>query len=153
MICIANTGNLKKGNPQGAFNAQTALEANRKSQESKRKKKSIREAMQALLDCTYNLKDNDTGEVRTMTGEEAIALSIMQEAMNKKSKNWAKAVQYALQLTGEDKSKVENELIKAQADMLKAKADLLTGADTSALDKLDSILKEMKDDAIKGGDA
>lgn len=101
--------------------------------------------MQILLDSTYNLKDSNTGEVRTMTGEEAIALSIMQEAMNKKSKNWAKAVQYALQLTGEDKSKVENELIKAQADMLKAKADLLTGADTTTLDKLDSILNGMKE--------
>lgn len=108
--------------------------------------------MQALLDSQYNLKDKDTGEIRTMTGEEAIALSIMQEAMNKKSKNWAKAVQYALQLTGEDKSKVENELIKAQADMLKAKVDLMTGADTTALDKLDEILKEMHNEAVKGGD-
>ena len=122
------------------------------SGKSRRRKKGIREAMQALLDNTYNLKDSTTGEVRQLTGEEAIALSIMQEAMNKKSKNWAKAVQYALQLTGEDKSKVENDLIKAQADMLKAKADLLTGADTTALDKLDEILKEMRNDAIKGGD-
>ena len=101
--------------------------------------------MQALLNETYNLTDNKTGEVRKLTGEEAIALSIMQAAMNRKDKNWAKAVQYALQLTGEDKSKVENELIQAQADMLKAKADLLTGADTTTLDKLDDILKGMKE--------
>lgn len=146
---IANNGNLKRGNPATQFKpgGRSAVECKKKSDEAKKRKKGIREAMQALLNETYNLTDSKTGEVRQLTGEEAIALSIMQEAMNKKSKNWAKAVQYALQLTGEDKSKVENELIKAQADMLKAKADLLTGADTSTLDKLDDILKEMKDNA------
>ena len=123
----------------------SASRAGKASVEARRKKKGIREAMQALLNETYNLTDSKTGEVRKLTGEEAIALSIMQEAMNKKSKNWAKAVQYALQLTGEDKSKVENELIKAQADMLKAKVDLMTGADTTTLDKLDDILKGMKE--------
>jgi hypothetical protein len=113
----------------------------------RRQKKSIREAMQALLNDTYNLTDSKTGEVKQLTGEEAIALSIMRSAMNPKDKNWAKAVQYALQLTGEDKSKAENDLIKANADLLKAKVDLMTGADTTALDRLDDILKGLKDSA------
>ena len=65
--------------------------------------------------------------------------------MNPKDKNWKAAVQYALQLNGDDKSKTEQKLIKAQAKMLKAKADLLTGADTTTLDKLDSILSGMKE--------
>ena len=103
--------------------------------------------MQALLNDTYNLTDSKTGEVKQLTGEEAIALSIMRSAMNPKDKNWAKAVQYALQLTGEDKSKAENDLIKANADLLKAKVDLMTGADTTALDRLDDILKGLKDSA------
>lgn len=124
---------------------QAGRKGGKNSGTSKRQKKGIREAMHSLLNETYNLTDSKTGEVRKMTGEEAIALSIMQAAMNRKDKNWAKAVQYALQLTGEDKSKVENELIQAQADMLKAKADLLTGADTTTLDKLDDILKGMKE--------
>ena len=118
-----------------------------KSGEARRQKRSIREAMQALLDSTYNLKDKTTGEVRTMTGEQAIALSIMNTAMNPKDKNWRSAVQYALQLVGEDKSINENKLIEAQAKMIQAKADLLTGADTTTLDKLDSILKEIRDSA------
>lgn len=124
-----------------------------KSGEARRQKRSIREAMQALLDSTYNLKDKTTGEVRTMTGEQAIALSIMNTAMNPKDKNWRSAVQYALQLVGEDKSINENKLIEAQAKMIQAKADLLTGADTTTLDKLDSILKEIRDSAYsEGGD-
>ena len=146
-MSIANNENLKKGKATQFKSGENAVKNALKANEKRRQKKGIREAMQALLSGTYNLKDKDTGEVRTMTGEEAIALSIMQEAMNKKSKNWAKAVQYALQLTGEDRSKVENDLIKAQAEMLKAKADILTGADTTTLDKLDDILKEMRDNA------
>ena len=146
-MSIANNENLKKGKATQFKSGENAVKNALKANEKRRQKKGIREAMQALLSGTYNLKDKDTGEIRTMTGEEAIALSIMQEAMNKKSKNWAKAVQYALQLTGEDRSKVENDLIKAQAEMLKAKADILTGADTTTLDKLDDILKEMRDNA------
>lgn len=153
MSTIANEKNLKHGNPDTQFKpGQNAVEMAKKANESKRQKKGVREAMQTLIDCNYNLKDKATGEVKTMTGREAIAFSIMQIAMNPKDKNWKSAVQFALQLIGEDKSKDENKLIKAQAKMLKAKADLLTGADTTTLDKLDEILKEMRDDAIKGGD-
>lgn len=155
MSGIANIDNLKKGNPATQFKAgreqvENARKAGIKSGESKRKKKGIREAMQALLDTEYHLKDKATGEVKTMTGEEAIALGILNTAMNPKDKNWKAAVQYALQLNGDDKSKTEQKLIKAQAKMLKAKADLLTGADTTALDKLDDILKEIRDNAEKG---
>lgn len=52
-----------------------------------------------------------------------------------------------IQLTGANKSKAENDLIEAQTRATQVKTDLLTGSDTSALDKLDSILKEMKDNA------
>ena len=154
---MANEQNLKRGNPETQFKAgrkqtENARKAGIASGEAKRRKKGIREAMQALLDSSYNITDKNTGEVRVLTGEEAIALSIMQEAMNKKSKNWPKAVQFALQLAGEDKSKVEKELIEANVKILNAKADMLTSADTTTLDKLDSILKEMRAEAEKSGD-
>lgn len=145
MSGIANEQNLKRGNPETQFNSRSAVEAKKKSDETKKRNKGVREAMQNLLNGTYNLKDKSTGEVKTMSGKDAIALSIMQTAMNPKDKNWKSAVQFALQLIGEDKSKDENKLIKAQAKMLKAKADLLTGADTTTLDKLDSILNGMKE--------
>lgn len=154
MSTIANEQNLKPFTSEQSREAavKNGAKGGAKTAENKRRKKGIREAMQALLDTEYHLKDKATGEVKTMTGEEAIALSILNTAMNPKDKNWKAAVQYALQLNGDDKSKSEQKLIKAQAKMLKAKADLLTGADTTALDKLDEILKEMRDDAIKGGD-
>ena len=144
---MANEQNLRRGNPETQFKpgGRAAVEGKRKSDEAKKRKKGIREAMQALLDSSYNITDKNTGEVRVLTGEEAIALSIMQEAMNKKSKNWAKAVQFALQLAGEDKSKVEKELIEANVKILNAKADLLTGADESSNGKLADIIKALKE--------
>lgn len=46
-----------------------------------------------------------------------------------------------------DKDPVTTELSKLQIEYIKAKVELLTGADTSTLDKLDEILKEMKSNA------
>ena len=149
---MANEQNLKPMSQSKEEAMKNGQKGGINSGKARRQKRGIREAMQALLDSSYNITDKSTGEVRVLTGEEAIALSIMQEAMNKKSKNWAKAVQYALQLTGEDKSKVEKELIEANVKILNAKADMLTSADTTTLDKLDSILKEMRAEAEKSGD-
>ena len=149
---MANEQNLKPISQSNEEAMRNGQKGGINSGKARRQKKGIREAMQALLDSSYNITDKNTGEVRVLTGEEAIALSIMQEAMNKKSKNWPKAVQFALQLAGEDKSKVEKELIEANVKILNAKADMLTSADTTTLDKLDSILKEMRAEADKGGD-
>lgn len=150
---MANEKNLKRGNsPETQFNSRTAAEAAQKSAQKKREKRSIREAMQALLDNTYNITDKKSGEVRKLNGEQAIALSIMNTAMNPKDKNWKAAVQYALQLTGEDKSENENKVIELHAKKLQAEVDLLTGADTSTMDKLDNILDEMKKSAFKDGE-
>ena len=150
MSGIANTDNLKKGNPATQFKAgreqvENARKAGIKSGESKRKKKGIREAMQALLDTEYHLKDKATGEVKTMTGEEAIALGILNTAMNPKDKNWKAAVQYALQLDGSNispddkrKSKEELKLIKAKIKQLEQGSG--TGADVEDLTALAKLL-------------
>ena len=147
---MANPKTLKPMKQTSEEAMKNGAKGGQKSGEVRRQKRSIREAMQSLLDSTYNLKDSKTDEVRTVTGEQAIALSIMNTAMNPKHKNWRAAVQYALQLVGEDKSENENKLIEAQAKMLQAKADIMTGADTTTLDKLDDILREIRADALKG---
>lgn len=101
--------------------------------------------MQTLLTGKYNLKDKETGEVRTMTGEEAIALAIMRTAMNPKDKNWKSAVQYALQLDGSNispddkrKSKEELKLIKAKIKQLEQGSG--TGVDVEDLTALAKLL-------------
>lgn len=109
---------------------------------SRREKSNLRKAMQALLDGTYNNADGTT-----MTGTEAITNVIMRQALDPESKNWGKANDLILTLTNSGKSEEELDMMKAQAEMIRAKVDLMTSADTSAIDKLDEILKEMRDNA------
>lgn len=100
--------------------------------------------MQNLLSGTYNLKDISTGEVKVMTGEEAIALSIMRTAMNPKDKNWSRAVQYALQLDGSDRSPEDKDKAKAEVKLIKAKIKQLeeggSGIDVEDLSTLAKLL-------------
>lgn len=97
------------------------------SGKARRQKRNIREAFQALLNSTYDLKDKSTGKVMTLTGEEAIALSIARTAMNPKDKNWSRAVEYALRLDGsnispEDKKKSKEEIKLIQAKIKQVQA-------------------------------
>jgi hypothetical protein len=56
-------------------------------------------------------------------------------------------------LLGANKSREEKQQIKAQTALTKAKVDMLTGADTSALDRLDAILGAMKNNAEHSTDS
>lgn len=124
---------------------ENARKAGKASARSRRAKSDLRKAMQALLDGTYKNSDG-----KAMTGHEAIASTILHEALNSDSKNWGKAVDYIMQMTNALKSDEELAAIRAQAELTQAKVEMLTGADTSAIDKLDEILKEMRDKAESG---
>lgn len=100
------------------------------------------------MNTTVNIK----GEQLNITQAQAIVLNLLQKAANKEDKQSIEAAKVLIQLSGANKSAAEVKVLEAQAKMIQAKADLLTGADTTALDKLDEILKEMRNDAIKGGD-
>lgn len=82
-----------------------------------------------------------------MTGEELVLSGIVANLADPKCKNWGKAMNLLVELLGADKSREEKQQIKAQTALLKAKVDVLTGADTSALDRLDAILEGMKNNA------
>ena len=82
-----------------------------------------------------------------MTGEELVLNGIVANLADPKCKNWGKAMNLLVELLGADKSREEKQQIKTQTALLKAKVDVLTGADTSALDRLDAILEGMKNNA------
>lgn len=91
-----------------------------------------------------------SGEKVTISNAQAIVLNLLAKARNGEDKQCIEAAKTLIQLTGGNKSAAELRLLEAQAKMTEAKADLLTGADTTTLDKLDSILSGMK--AIAEGD-
>ena len=117
------------------------------SGKARKRKADLRKIAQQVLDGTYT--DSNTGA--QMTGEELVLNSIVAN-LHPNSKHWSKAMDLLVELLGADKSREEKQQIKAQTALLKAKVDVLTGADTSALDRLDAILEGMKNNAERSTD-
>ena len=118
------------------------------SGKARKRKADLRKIAQQVLDGTYT--DSNTGV--KMTGEEIVLNGIVANLSDPKCKNWGKAMNLLVELLGADKSREEKQQIKAQTALLKAKVDVLTGADTSALDRLDAILEGMKNNAERSAD-
>ena len=121
------------------------------SAKARKEKAEFREAAKWALEMVTTAKVD--GEKTKITQTQAIVLNLLQKATSKEDRQSIEAAKVLLQLTDANKSAAEIRMLEAQAKLIEAKADLLTSADTNTLDKLDTILKEMRDDALKGGDA
>lgn len=148
---MANEQNLKNGAATqfraGEEQARIAKEGGKASGKARRRKADLRRMAQDVLDGTYI--DKNTGE--QITGEELVLNGIVAN-LDPNSKNWGKAMDLLVELLGADKSREEKQQIKAQTALLKARVNVLTGADTSALDRLDAILEGMKNNAERSTD-
>lgn len=122
-----------------------ARKGGKASGRARREKANLRKLAQQVLDDSY--KDSAGNEY---TGAELFVRGLVSNLANPDGKNWSKTMDLLISLTGAGKSKEEIEALKAQAKLTMAKVDLMTGADTSAIDKLDEILKEMRDNAEAG---
>lgn len=118
------------------------------SGKSRKRKADLRRMAQEVLDGTYT--DRRGNEI---TGEEAVIRGLVANIVDPQGKNWGKAMDLLVVLLGANKSREEKQQIKAQTALTKAKVDMLTGADTSALDRLDAILGAMKNNAEHSTDS
>lgn len=143
---MANEQNLKP--PSTSEARERGKKGGVNSGKARKRKADLRKIAQQVLDGTYT--DSNTGA--QMTGEELVLNSIVAN-LHPNSKHWGKAMDLLVELLGADKSREEKQQIKAQTALLKAKVDVLTGADTSALDRLDAILEGMKNNAERSADA
>lgn len=109
---------------------------------ARREKANLRKLAQQVLDDSY--KDSAGNEY---TGAELFVRGLVSNLANPDGKNWSKTMDLLISLTGAGKSKEEVEALKAQAKLTMAKVELMTSSDTSAIDKLDEILKEMRENA------
>ncbi len=140
---MANEQNLKPFSDRTeAEQREIRSKGGKASGQARRRKADLRKIAQSVLDGTFTDKNG-----KEFTGEGAVLNSILANIANPDSKNWGKAMDLLMQLTGANKSKEELKAAKAQAALLQAKVDLLTSADTSTLDKLDGLLREMRDHA------
>lgn len=150
---MANEQNLKNGTAtqfkSGEEAAKNGAKGGKASGKARKRKADLRKIAQQVLDGTYT--DKKTGA--QVTGEEIVLNGIVANLADPSCKNWGKAMNLLVELLGADKSREEKQQIKAQTALLKAKVDVLTGADTSALDRLDAILEEMKNNAEHSTDS
>jgi hypothetical protein len=148
---MANEQNLINGAATQFGSGEEAAKNGKKgginSGKARRRKADLRRMAQDVLDGTYT--DKNTGE--QITGEELVLNGIVAN-LDPNSKNWGKAMDLVVELLGADKSREEKQQIKAQTALLKARVNVLTGADTSALDRLDAILEGMKNNAERSTD-
>lgn len=124
---------------------QRGSKGGKKSGKVRREKANLRKAAQALLDSTFSLPDGSR-----KTGQEIAVESILVNLQNADGKNYGKALQALITLTGADISAESKAHTKAQTAYIKAKTDLLTGQDTSAIDRLDAILSGIRETAGAG---
>ena len=117
------------------------------SGKARKRKADLRRMAQEVLDGTYTDRKG-----KQITGEEAVIRGLVANLTDPQGKNWGKAMDLLVVLLGANKSREEKQQIKAQTALIKAKVDVLTGADTSALDRLDAILEGMKNNAERSTD-
>lgn len=149
---MANEQNLKNGAAtqfkSGEEAAKSGAKGGKASGKARKRKADLRRMAQEVLDGTY--KDRRGNEI---TGEEAVIRGLVANLTDPQGKNWGKAMDLLVVLLGANKSREEKQQIKAQTALTKAKVDMLTGADTSALDRLDAILGAMKNNAEHSTDS
>lgn len=117
------------------------------SGKARKRKADLRRMAQEVLDGTY--KDRRGNEI---TGEEAVIRGLVANLTDPQGKNWGKAMDLLVELLGAKQSREEKQHLKAQTALIKAKTGLITNEDTSALDKLDGILREMRSNAESNTD-
>ena len=86
------------------------------SGKARKRKADLRKMAQQVLDGTF--KDKNGVE---FTGEEAIIHGLVANITSPNSKNWGKAMELLIKLSGADKSREENQKLKAEVALLKAK--------------------------------
>lgn len=148
---MANEQNLKNGVATqfraGEEQARIAKEGGKASGKSRKQKADLRKMAQSILDGTF--KDKNGKEI---TGQEAVIQGLLTNLADPKGRNWGKAMDLLVELLGAKQSREEKQHLKAQTALIKAKTGLITNEDTSALDKLDGILREMRSNAESNTD-
>lgn len=117
---MANTKNLKRGNPDTQFKSgQSAVEAGRKGGKAsgavKAKQKTMKEAAQTILNGKY--VDIDGKEI---TGMEKIILTLFKIASDESNRQCISAIRLLREMTGEDISADQMKLMEKKLEQMDA---------------------------------
>lgn len=138
---MANTDNLRDLTTEEA--RKIGKKGGIASGKARRKKADLRQMAQDILSGTYTDKNG-----REVTGEELVINTLIANLANPNGKNWGKALDTLIELTGAKRTPEEKEKIKAETEMLRAKAALMKGEDgAEAVD--DGFIKALNETAAE----
>lgn len=116
---MANEQNLKPFEKNCRSNEEAVRNGSKggiNSGKARKRKADLRKMAQQVLDGTFKDKNG-----REFTGEEAVIRGLVANLADPKGKNWGKAMELLIKLSGADKSREENQKLKAEIALLKAK--------------------------------
>jgi len=116
----------------------------KRSGEVRRMKADLRKMAQQVLDGTYEDKNGNQ-----VTGTEILIRGLVANMADPKGKNWGKAMDLLITLTSAARSEEQKKREQIENELLKAKIKMLEGGDDVALTKLDAILGELQETALK----
>ncbi len=113
-----NDSNLKSNDSRTPQERrENARKAGQASGKARRKKADLRKLAQAFLDDTFTTSNN-----RELTGSEIVFRSILLNISNPSSRNWGRAVQFLIDLTGAGESDAERGKREAETELYRARA-------------------------------
>lgn len=131
-ICQSNEEAVKNGR-KGGIN----------SGKSRKQKADLRKMAQSILDGTF--KDENG---KNITGQEAIIQGLLTNLADPKGRNWGKAMDLLVQLTGSGLTNEQKAKIKAETALAKAKAkEAENAASNNTITVSDNFLDALNDTA------
>lgn len=118
--------NLVKGDDAHKLTAEEASKGGKASGEARRRKRDLRKALESLLEGDVSVVDKSSGEVRVVSGTEAITTKLFEQAM----KGNVKAFKTIRETVGQDPVQ-KIEVAQADPEVIREVEDMVYGKDES----------------------
>lgn len=147
---MANTKNLKRGNPATQFKAgdRRAVEAGKRGREKQLKSdertRSLRDAAFRVLNGSYPIKNKITGETDDVSGYDRMFLVTFKIATDPGDKQCIAAQRFIYELLAEDKRTPEQiEKDKAEVELIRAKIKAYAGDNVDIENEIPELYKAL----------
>lgn len=139
---MAKEENLILGGKAHSLSVDEASKGGKKSGEVRKQKAQIRKSIEMMLNAEYKMKDGTT-----VTGMDAIAMSMFKTANDPKNKNNVYAAKYLLELLGQSQAPLDAKEQKARIKIMETQAKQMQSGTETQFSKLDEILDSLKETA------
>lgn len=136
---MANEQNLRPS--EYKLSQEEAKKGGVASGKARRQKANLRKLAQDVLDGTYHDKDG-----QEVTGAELVLKGLIENISAPNGKNWGKAIDLLVMLTGASMSPEQRENLKASTEKIKAETKRLQGDTEQHSGMLEDLIKGLRED-------